>query len=333
MKAIVYTDYGSPDVLHIKEVEKPTPKDNEVLVKIHAAHINFGDTLARNFKRITPRTFSMPMPLWIMTRILMGIRKPNRQILGSEFSGVVESIGKDVTSFKPGDAVFGYRAMNFGTNAEYVCMAEGSLILGLPSNMSYEEAAATPYGALTALNLVRRMNIQPGQKVLINGASGSIGSYAVQLAKHFGAEVTGVCGTGRMEMVKSLGTDYVIDYSKEDFTKNGKTYDVIFDVLNKGSFAKFKNSLTPTGKYFLASFKFKQLFQMLWTSFGKGKKVICALSSEKHDDLVHIRELAESGTIKTIVDKTYPMEQAAEAHWYLESGKHKGNVVLTMVSS
>ncbi|HVF24584.1 MAG TPA: NAD(P)-dependent alcohol dehydrogenase [Anaerolineales bacterium] len=217
-----------------------------------------------------------------------------------------------------------------GANAEYLCIPEGGLVAIKPTNMTYEEAATVPYGALTALNLLRKVNIQRGQKVLINGASGGIGSAAVQLAKYFGAEVTGVCSTPRLGFVKSLGADKVIDYTKEDFTKNGQTYDLIFDILGKSSFARGKNSLNENGRYLLASFKMKQIFQMLWTSMTGSKKVICALSGEKVEDLLFIKELVEAGKIKSLIDRCYPLDQAADAHRYVETGHKKGNVVITL---
>ncbi len=328
MKAIVYTEYGAPEVLHLKEVEKPTPKDNELLIRVHAVSVNIGDLWARNFKAISPGKFSMPGVLWLPARMYFGFSKPKVNILGSEFSGQVESVGKNVKSFKPGDQVFGYRGQSMGANAEYLCVPENGLVAIKPSNMTYEEAAVVPYGALTALNLLRKVNIQPGQKVLINGASGGIGSAAVQLAKYYGAEVTGVCGTPRMEFVKSLGADKVIDYTREDFTKNGQTYDLIFDIMGKSSFAQCKNSLNENGRYLLASFKMKQLFQMLWTSKIGGRKVICALSGEKAEDLLFIKELVETGKIKSIIDRRYPLEQTAEAHRYVDQGHKKGNVVI-----
>ena len=248
MKAIVYTKYGSPDVLHLAEVEKPTPKDNEILVKVHATSVNYGDIAARNFKEITPQKFNMPLIIWFMAKISFGLRKPTNPILGSEFAGEVESIGKDVQRFKEGDQVFGYVGPNMGAYEEYLCMPEDGCVAIKPANMTYEEAAVVPYGAIMALNLLGKVNIQPGQKVLINGASGGIGSAAVQLARHhFGAEVTGVCSTQRLEYVKSLGADKVIDYTKEDFTQNGETYDLIFDVLGKSSFSRCKNSLKSKG--------------------------------------------------------------------------------------
>jgi NADPH:quinone reductase-like Zn-dependent oxidoreductase len=329
MKAIVYTEYGPPDVLHLEEVSKPVPRDKEILVRVYAISVNIGDIWARNFKEISPRKFSMPLPLWLPARMYFGFTKPKINILGSEFAGEIESVGKDVKRFKVGDPVFGYRGQSMGANAEYLCMAENGLVAIKPANMTYEEAAAVPYGALTALNLLRKVNIQRGQKVLINGASGGIGSAAVQLAKYFGAEVTGVCATPRLEFVKALGADHVIDYTKEDFTKSGETYDLIFDILGKSSFSRSKNSLKQNGRYLLASFKMAQLFQMLWTSIVGDKKVICALSSEHPEDLMFIRELVEAGKIKSIIDKRYPLEQIAEAHRYIERGHKKGNVIIT----
>lgn len=330
MKAIVYTQYGPPDVLQLKEVAKPTPKDNEILIKIYATPVNYGDAIARNFSNVSTREFNMPALFWFLARMEFGFTTPKKQTLGSEFAGEIEAIGKDVTQFKPGDSVFGYRGSSFGANAEYLCTPANGMVAIKPVNMTYEEAATVPYGALTALNLLRKVDIQPGQKVLINGASGGIGSAAIQLAKHFGAEVTAVCGTPRLEFVKALGADKVIDYTKQDFTKNGETYDLIFDILGKSSFARCKGSLKQNGRYLLASFKMKQLFQMLWTSRVGSKKVICALSMEKREDLLFIKELVEAGTIKSIIDRCYPFEQTAEAHRYFESGDKKGSVVITV---
>lgn len=329
MKAITYKEYGPPEVLHVKEVEKPAPKDNEVLVRIHATSVNYGDITARNFKNISSREFNMPLFLWYPSLLYFGLKKPRVNILGSEFSGEVEEVGKDVTKFKKGDPVFGYRGQRMGTNAEYLCMTENGTMAIKPSNMSFEEAAVVPYGGLMAFSLLQKGNIQNGQKVLINGASGGMGSIAVQLAKYYGAEVTGVCGTPRLEFVKSLGVDKVIDYKKEDFTENGETYDLIFDVLGRSSFSRCKKSLTQNGIYLRASFKTKQLLQMMGTSLIGGKKVICALASEKPENLVTIKELVEAGKIKSVIDKSFPMEQAAEAHRYVETGQKKGHVVIT----
>lgn len=333
MKAVVYHEYGSPDVLKLEEVDKPSPKDNEILIRIHATSVNIGDIWARNFKAITPSKFTMPLPFWLPARMYFGLTKPRVHILGSEFAGEIDVVGKDVQRFRNGDQVFGYRGQSMGANAEYLCMPEAGLVAIKPANMTYEEAAVVPYGALTALSLLRKVNIQSGQKVLINGASGGIGSAAVQLAKHYGAEVTGVGGRPRLEFVKSLGADKVIDYTQEDFCRNGETYDLIFDILGKSSFAQCKNSLRQDGRYLLASFKMKQLFQMLWTRIAGGRKVVCAFSSESPEDLVFIRELVEAGKIKSVIDRRYPLEQTAEAHRYVEKGLKKGSVVITMAKT
>jgi len=337
MKAIVYTEYGPPDVLHLKEVEKPTPKDDEILIRIYATPVNYGDITARDFGNMSPRKFNMPLPLLLPTRLMFGFKKPRKRILGSEFAGEIEAVGKDVKRFRKGDQVFGYRGANFGAYAEYLCMPEDGSVAIKPANMTHEEAAAVPYGGIMALNLLSKANIQPGQKVLVNGASGGIGSAAVQLAKYYGAEVTGVCGTPRLEFVKSLGADKVIDYTQEDFTQSGETYDLIFDILGKSSFSRCKSSLKQNGRYLLASFKMRQLFQMLWTSIigslpGRqtGKKVICALSTESAEDLIFIKELIEAGKYISIIDRRYPLEQTAEAHRYVEAGHKKGNVVITI---
>ncbi|MDO9302866.1 MAG: NAD(P)-dependent alcohol dehydrogenase, partial [Anaerolineales bacterium] len=308
-----------------------TPKDNEILIRVYTTSVNFGDLMARNFKAVSPRKFNMPFLLWLLAKISFGLRKPNITILGSELAGEIEAVGKDVTKFKAGNQVFAYLGMNMGANAEYVCIPESGTVALKPSNLSYEKAATLPYGAIMATSLLGKANIQRGQKVLINGASGGIGSMAVQLAKHFGAEVTGVCGTPRLEFVKSLGADKVIDYTKEDFTQNGETYDLIFDILGRSSFSKLKRSLKPNGIYLLASYKMKALLQMLWTSItGNKQKVICAFANETPESLVLVKKLVEEGKIKAIVDKCFPMEQAAEAHRYVEEGHKQGNVVITI---
>ncbi len=330
MKAIVYTEYGPPEVLQIKEVEKPTPQDNEVLIRVHATPVNYGDLTARNFKNIPAREFHMPLPLMLITRLYFGFNKPKINILGSEFAGEIESVGKEVKLFKAGDPVMGYLGQRMGAYAEYICVPEDGTIAKKPTNITYAEAAAIPYGAIMATSLLRKGNIQRGHKVLINGASGGIGSAAVQLARYYGADVTGVCGSPRVEYVKSLGTEQVIDYTKEDFTRNGETYDLIFDILGMSSFSQCKNSLKPNGIYFPASFKMKTLLQMQWTSITGGKKVICTLASEKPEDLVFVAELIEAGKYKSIIDRCYPMEQAAEAHRYVEEGHKRGSVVITM---
>jgi len=331
MKAIVCTEYGPPDVLQLKEVEKPTPKDNEILISVYATSVNYGDIIARNFKEVSPRKFNMPFLFWLIAKISFGLGKPKIKILGSEFAGEIEATGKDVKRFKEGDLVFGYLGQSMGAYAEYLCMPEDACVANKPANMTYEEAAVVPMGAIMALHLLREKgNIKPGQKVLVNGASGSIGSAAVQIAKTFGAEVTGVCGTPRLEFVKSLGADKVIDYTKEDFTQSGETYDLIFDVLGKGSFSRSKSSLSQNGCYLFASFKMKQLFQMLWTSMIGSKKVICALAPGSTEDLISVKDFIEAGKIKSIIDRSFPFKQAAEAHRYVEQGHKKGNVVITV---
>jgi NADPH:quinone reductase-like Zn-dependent oxidoreductase len=331
MKAIVCTKYGPPDVLQLKEVEKPTPKNNEILIKVHATPVSFGDALVRDFKAVSPRKFHMPFLFWLMGKIYFGFRKPKISILGSEFSGEVESVGKDVKRFSRGDPVFGYRGPRMGAYAEYLCMPENGVVAPRPANMTFEEAASVPYGAIMALNVLRKANLQPGQTILVNGASGGIGPAVVQLARsHFGAKVTGVCSTPRLEYVKSLGAEKVIDYTQEDFVNSGETYDIIVDILGKSSFTRCERSLKPNGRCLFVSFKMKQVFQMLRTSMSGGRKAICIVSSEKAEDLAFVKELVEAGKIKTIIDRCYPLEQAADAHRYVEQGHKKGNVVITI---
>lgn len=328
MKAMVYTEYGLPDVLELKEVEKPSPKENEILVRVHAVAVTFGETVARDFT-FSPGEFWLPVLLWPVARLEFGARRPRHPILGSELAGEIEAVGKEVKSFKPGEQVFGFSASH-GANAEYVCMPEDGVVASKPSNMSYAEAAVVPHGALTALHFMRKANIQPGENVLINGASGGIGQFAVQLAKHFGAEVTGVCSTPKLELVKSLGADEVIDYTKEDFTENDQTYDVIFDTAVVTSFSKCKSSLTQNGRYLLAVFGTRELLQMVWTSMTGGKKVIPGLAAINKEGLNFLKGLIEAGKIRTVIDRRYPLEQIAEAHRYFESGQKKGYVVVTV---
>ncbi len=320
MKAVVYSKYGSPDVLQLTDVEKPLPKGNEILVRVHATSVNFGDVMARNYKAISPRQFNMPFLIWLIAKISFGLNQPKITILGNEFAGEVEAVGSEVKRFLPGDQVFGYSGERMGAYAEYLCMPENGTLVGKPTNMTFEEVAGVPYGALMALSLLRRANIQLGQKVLINGASGGIGSAAVQIARSMGADVTGVCSTSKVEFVKSLGATRTIDYTKEDFTQNGETYDLIFDILGRSSISRCKSSLKPKGIHLFASFKMKQLLQMLWTSKSGGKKVICAFGPGSVDDINSIREMIEAGQIKPVVDRCYPLEQIAEAHSYVEQG-------------
>ncbi len=330
MKAIICTAFGSPDVLQLQEVATPVPADHEVLVRVRATLVNFGDTLARRFSQVSPRDFSMPALLWLPTRLTFGLRTPRVRILGSEFAGEVAAVGKAVTRFRVGDAVFGYRGARMGANAEYVIMPEDGLLARKPANMTYPEAAALPYGTLSALSLLRKVDIQPGQRVLINGASGGVGSYAVQFAKLAGAHVTGVCGTPRLGFVKSLGADVVIDYTTTDFTRSGATYDLIVDVQGKCAFERCKAALTPNGRVLYVSFKMKQVRQMLRTARGSGRKVICALSSETRADLETVCAMAEDGRLRTVIDRCFPLEQTADAHRYIEGGHKQGHIAITV---
>ena len=331
MKAIIYKEYGGPDVLHLQEVEKPSPKSNEVLVRVHAVSVNYGDIIARNFKNLPASEFNMLSMFRIMARFAFGFSKPKKQILGNTFAGEVEMVGSDVKQFRVGEQVFGYTGETMGAYAEYLCIPEDGILDAKPSNMTYEEAASVPYGATMALCLLRKVNIQKGQSVLIIGASGAIGSAAVQLAAHhFGAEVTGVCSTQGLEPVKDLGAARVIDYKNEDFTKNGESYDLIIDILGKGSFSKYRASLRQKGIYMPVSFKTGKLLQMLRTSVGGGKRVICALATPNQEDLVFIREFLEDRKLKPVIDQIFPLEKAAEAHSYVEAGNKKGNVLLTL---
>ena len=322
MKAIVYTRYGSPDVLQLKEVEKPTPKDNEVLIRTYAATVIAGDCELRSLK--------FPLWFWLPLRIYMGVIRPRKKILGQELAGDIESVGKDVKLFSKGDQVFAATDVGFGAYAEYKCMREEKTLALKPTNMTYEEAAAVPTGGLNALHYLRKGNIQSGEKVLINGASGNIGSFAVQLAKYFGAEVTGVDSTGKLEMLRSIGADQVMDYTQEDFTKNGETYDVIFDAVGKSSFSRSVRSLKQNGRYILANPRLLPMVRGLWTSIISGKKVIFQFASYKAEDLIFLKELIEAGKIKSVIDRRYPLEQTAEAHGYVEKGQKTGNVVIAL---
>jgi NADPH:quinone reductase-like Zn-dependent oxidoreductase len=302
MKAIVCTKYGSPDVLQLAEVNKPVPKHNEVLVKIHATTVSAMDVRIRGL--------NVPLMYWIIMRIVLGFRKPKQPILGVELSGEIEEVGKDVKRFKKGDQVIAYRGMNFGTYSEYTCLHEDGLVVMKPANASYEEAAAVSFGGLSALYFLRQGNIRNGQKVLIYGASGSVGSAAIQLAKHFGAKVTGVCSTPNMELVKALGADHVMDYTKEDFASSNDLYDLIFDAVGKISKANRMKVLAPEGKYVSVD--------------GQG------IAKVRVEDLLFLAELIESGQLKSVIDRRYPLEQVPEAHRYVDSGRKKGNVVINI---
>jgi NADPH:quinone reductase-like Zn-dependent oxidoreductase len=323
MKAIIYTKYGPPDVLLLQEVETPIPEDNEVLIKIHATAVTATDAI---FRKGEP---------WV-SRFATGLTKPKNMILGDVLAGEIEAVGKEVKLFKEGDQIFASTGDGFGAHAEYKCLPENGAMVIKPSNLSYDEAVAVCDGGLTALPFLRdAANVQSEQKVLIIGASGSIGSMAVQLAKMFWAEVTGVCSTTNLELVKSLGADMVIDYTKDDFTQTGETYDVIFDTVGKSSFSNCKRVLKPKGIYLTTVLTMTIIRQMLWTSMVGSKKAKIMFAglrsaSEKMNDLVFLRGLAEVGKIKPVIDKRYGLEQIVEAHSYVDKGHKKGSVIITL---
>ncbi len=321
MKAIVFTKYGSPDVLQLKEVEKPAPKDNEVLINVHATTVNRTDC---GVLRAKP----------FIVRFFYGLRTPRNPILGSEFAGKVEAVGKEVTTFEVGDDVFGYNDIECGAHAEYKTMREDDMVTTMPANMTYEEAAPTAEGAHYALKDIRAANVTSGQRVLIYGATGAIGSAGVQLVKYYGAHVTAVCNTENVELVRSLGADTVIDYTKEDFTRSGQQYDFVFDAVGKSSFGVCWKLLKPGGIYCSTDLGFlaQNPFLALWTSRFGSKKVIFPIPKSSKDDMEFLKELIEAGKYKPVIDRRYPLEQVAEAFRYVETGQKTGNVVIIVGS-
>lgn len=315
MKAAIYTQYGSPEVLQIKEVTKPTAKENEILIRIKATAVNSGDVRLRKADPFAVRFF-------------FGLLKPKLNILGSVFSGEVESVGSHVKLFKVGDQVFGHTDMRFGAYAEYICLPEDGSLALKPSNISHNEAAVIPFGGVTALHFLKKAMVMANQKVLIAGASGAVGSAAVQLAKSYGAIVTGVCSTANVDLVKSIGADKVIDYTKEDFTQNGEIYDLIFDTVNTIPVARSLQSLTKNGIMILSAAGMPEMLQGLWFSVTGNKKVMTGVISHKAADIIFLKELIEKGKFKPVIDRTYPLEQIAEAHAYVEEGHKKGNVAI-----
>ncbi len=319
MKAIVWKKYGSPDYLELADIEKPVPKDDEVLIKVHAATVTPGDCEVRRF--------DMHVLFWIPLRIYFGIFKPRRPILGMELSGEIEAIGQKVKNFNVGDRIVCGTSLGFGAHAEYKCLKSNAMIALKPSNMTYEEAASLPTGGTNALHYLRKGKIQPGEKVLINGAAGCFGTYAIQLAKHFGAEVTCVDSTDKLQPLTTLGADHLIDYTKENFAESGKKYDVIFDVVGK-SVRQGMKALTPKGRYILATPWVYQVIQGFWCSLMSKKKFIIELAKEDPKDLVYLKQLVEEGKLKTVIDKTFPLAEVAAAHHYVEKGDKVGQVII-----
>lgn len=329
MKAIVWTRYGSPDGLQLRNVEKPVPKENEVLIKTHATTVTAGDCEMRRLE--------LPLMLSFPVRLYAGISRPKRiPILGQELAGEVVQVGREVQSFRPGDQVFGTTGFGFGAYAEYISLpgesqdTQGTLA-PKPANLTYEEAAAVPTAGFEALHFLRKADIRPGKQVLIVGAGGSIGTFSVQLARHFGAEVTGVDSTEKLDMLRSIGAHHVIDYTKGDYTNSRQSYDLVIDVVGKGPVARRLKLLKPNGYYFLAYAGLPQIFLALWTSMTSGRKLRIESSGQKKEDLLFLKELIEAGTIKPVIDKCFPLEQTAEAHRYAETGRKKGNIAIAVL--
>ena len=323
MKAIVYSRYGGPEVLALKEVPKPVPREDEVLIRIRAATVSSGDWRARSL--------DAPAGFELFARLFFGVTGPRRPILGTELAGDVESVGGKVTRFKEGDAVFGYPGAALGCHAEYRCMLERGPLAHKPAGLTYEQAAAISFGGTTALSFLRRAQIQRGDRVLVNGASGAVGTAAVQLAKHFGAEVTGVCSAGNLELVRSLGADAAIDYATEDFTRNGVKYDVIVDTAGTAPFSRSKGSLKEGGRLLLVLASLPQLLSAPWSSSTSGRKIIAGpVMDQRSEDLRFLAALVEEGKLRVVIDRSYPFERAAEAHRHVDTGHTRGSVVLTL---
>jgi len=323
MRVVICTKYGPPDVLRLAEVEKPAPKDNEILVRIRATAVTSGD--------VRIRSFNVPALPWLPVRLAMGLRGPRKRVLGAELAGEIEAAGRDVKLFKPGDKVFGSAGHGFGAYAEYKCLPEEAVLAPMPTGLSFEEAAAVFFGGHSALYFLRRGNVREGQEVAIYGASGAVGTSAVQLAKHFGATVTGICSGANANLVRSLGAERVVDYTKEDFAKQDRTYDVIFDTVGRSPFSGCLRSLKKDGVYLRAvHMTVAPMVRGLWTSLTSRKKVIGGAAAQRREDLLFLKDLLEAGKIRPVIDRSYPLEQIAEAHRYVEQGHKKGNVVITV---
>jgi NADPH:quinone reductase-like Zn-dependent oxidoreductase len=322
MKAVVYKRYGPPDVLELQEVPKPTPRDNEVLIKTHATTVTSADWRVRSL--------DVPVGFRLLSRLALGVSKPRQPILGTELAGEVESVGKGVSTFKVGDKVFAFTGAAMGCYAQYKCMPEDGAVALKPARLTYDEAAALSFGGTTALHFFRRGKLRSGEKVLVNGASGGVGTAAVQLARHFGAEVTGACSTANVDLVRSLGASYVIDYTKEDFTENGETYDVIVDTAGTAPFSRSKGSLKQRGRLLLVLGGLPDILRVPWVSLTSSKRVIAGPAPARAEDLRFLARLADAGEFKPVIDRRYAFEQIAEAHRYVDTGRKKGNVIITL---
>ncbi len=322
MKASVYTEYGSPQVLQLKQITKPAPRDNELLIRIHATTVTSGDWRLRSL--------TVPFGFGLITRLVFGVFGPRNPVLGTELAGVVETIGKDVSKFRVGDHVFGFSGAGMGCHAEYKCMPEDGAVARKPVNLSWGEAAALSFGGTTALDFFRRGKLQRGEKVLINGASGGVGTAAVQLARHFGAVVTGVCSGANVELVKSLGADHVIDYTQVDFAKTGETYDVIVDTVGTAPFSRCQVSLKEGGRLLLVLAGLPDMLQIPWVSMTSSKRVIAGPAAERVEDLRFLAELATAGHYKPVIDRSFVFARMADAHSLVDSGRKRGNVVVTL---
>jgi NADPH:quinone reductase-like Zn-dependent oxidoreductase len=323
MRAIVYTEYGAPEVLHVREIARPEPEDNEVLIRVRAAEATKADCELRSFN------FAVKW-FWLPLRIATGITRPKKQILGGYFAGEVEAVGKDVLKFKQGDQVFGSTQMRFGAYGEYICLPADYTIVPKPHNLSFEEAAAVPLGGLNALHFMRKAGIKQGDKLLVNGAGGSIGTFAIQIAKAMGAEVTAVDSAIKEKMLRGIGADHFFDYNKEDFTKSGQSYDVIFNMVAHSSYSRCVSSLNPKGRYLLGNPRVFDMLRSLVTSVFTDKSAIFSFAGEKDEELVTLKEMIEEQEIRPIVDKIYSPEQAAEAHHRVETEQRLGAVVISM---
>ena len=326
MKAVVCTAYGPPEVLQVQEVAKPTPKDGQVLIRIHATTVTRADCELRRF--------TFPAWIWLPLRVAFGVFKPRTRVLGQEFAGQVEAVGNAVTSFAPGDRVFGTTGIGLGAHAEYICLREqpeGGALAKIPAKMTYAEAAPIPYGGSEALRFLRKGNIVGGQKVLIIGAGGSFGTFAVQLAKELGAEVTAVDSAGKLDMLRSIGADHVIDYAERDFAASGEAYDVIFDVVCRVPLSRHLRALRPSGRCLLANPQTSHLIRGLWTSMTSSKKVIFGVEGGSKDDLPFLCQLIEAGKLRPVIDRRYPLADIAEAHRFAETEQKKGNIVIEVV--